>query len=320
MPRLSTPLLGLLALSGVLLTSSVDAAQLQYFQLSKGTAPQAIAPLDDGQLWYATGNGALARFDPKRGEGEQVSLGSGSKPSAVIAGDGGEAWVADRGLNAIVRVDPQRLGAEVVALPPQANDAELDSLAMDDDGALWFTGEHGFYGRLDPHSRQVQVWKTPTGKSADGLAVTPDGQVWFASRDDNSLNEIDPSAGSVTRFEAPTPHSGPQRLAADSIGRLWITQPDSGQLARFDPSDHHWKSWKLPGTQAQPVAIYVDAMDRVWLSDAQSHSLLRFDPQRERFTRLAGDAAATGALQLSGRPGEVWGAETGSDRLLVIRD
>ena len=65
-------------------------------------------------------------------------------------------------------------------------------------------------------------------------------------------------------------------------------------------------------------AVYVDETDRVWLTDFGGHALVRFDPETERFDTYK---LRTGAnvRQLLGRDGEVWGAESGADRLVVAR-
>jgi virginiamycin B lyase len=67
-----------------------------------------------------------------------------------------------------------------------------------------------------------------------------------------------------------------------------------------------------------PYAIYVDERDIVWLSDFGSNALVRFDPRSNRFTSLRLPTAAANVRQLLGRRGEVWGAESGADKLVVI--
>lgn len=262
----------------------------------------------------------LGRLDPQTGQSEQISLGKGSSPHGVIADDNGDAWITDSGLNAIVHVDAQRLGVEVIPLPKEAANANLNTAVFDDDGVLWFTGQNGFYGRLDPNNRDLKVWPAPRGKGPYGIAVTPDGGVWYASLAGNYIGQVDDIADNATTFDAPGNDSGPRRLWADSVGRLWISQWNAGSLARFDPSDNQWKTWKLPGDHPQPYAVYVDAMDQVWLSDFAANALLRFDPQSEKFTAYPSDHEHANVRQLLGRPGEVWGAESGTDRLVVIQD
>ena len=63
----------------------------------------------------------------------------------------------------------------------------------------------------------------------------------------------------------------------------------------------------------------MDGQDIVWLSDFGANAIVRFDPASEAFTvfELPGQNAAV--RQILGRPGEVWGAESGVDKIVVIR-
>ncbi len=63
----------------------------------------------------------------------------------------------------------------------------------------------------------------------------------------------------------------------------------------------------------------VDELDAVWLSDFGTNSILRFDPATETFRAFESTRSSANVWQLLGRPGEVWGAESGVDRLVVIR-
>jgi virginiamycin B lyase len=67
-----------------------------------------------------------------------------------------------------------------------------------------------------------------------------------------------------------------------------------------------------------PYAVYVDARDIVWLSDFGSNALVRFDPRANRFRSLRLPTGAASVRQLLGRRGEVWGAESGADKLVVV--
>jgi virginiamycin B lyase len=105
----------------------------------------------------------------------------------------------------------------------------------------------------------------------------------------------------------------------DSRGRIWVSEFIAGQLGRYDPTTGRWREWKLPGDAPQPYAVYVDDEDAVWLSDFGANSLVRFDPERERFRSFRLRPPAAAVRQLLGLPGEVWGAESGADRLIVAR-
>ena len=65
-------------------------------------------------------------------------------------------------------------------------------------------------------------------------------------------------------------------------------------------------------------AVYVDERDKVWLSDFGANALVRFDPATERFTRVNLPSAGAAVRQILGRRGEIWGAESGTDKLVVV--
>lgn len=68
-----------------------------------------------------------------------------------------------------------------------------------------------------------------------------------------------------------------------------------------------------------PYAVYVDDRDQVWLSDFGANALVRFDAARETFQVFALPSSRANVRQILGRPGEVWGAESGVDKLVVLR-
>ena len=106
---------------------------------------------------------------------------------------------------------------------------------------------------------------------------------------------------------------------SDSKGRLWISEWNAGQVGMYDPAAKSWKEWKLPGEHPQAYAVWVDPDDKVWLSDWGANSIVRFDPATEKFDSFPSDKANADVRQMLGRKGEAWAAESGTDRLRVIR-
>jgi virginiamycin B lyase len=310
-----------LALLAGLAAAPVLAAEVRYYPVPDGTAPHDVAPAPDGTVWYTgQGNGVLGRLDPKTGKVEEVPLGEGSAPHGVIVGPDGGAWVTDGGQNAIVRVDPKSLKVDLFPLPQDAPPANLNTAAFDGRGVLWFTGQNGIYGRLDPGQGRVEVFDAPRGRGPYGIDATPEGEVWYASLAGSHIARIDSASGAAELVEPPTKGQGARRVWSDSNGRLWVSEWNSGQVSRYDPKDRTWKSWRLPGDNPKPYAVYVDEGDRVWLTDFGANAIVGFDPQSERFTAFPSDRPNANVRQLLGRPGEVWGAESGTDRLVVIRE
>jgi virginiamycin B lyase len=111
----------------------------------------------------------------------------------------------------------------------------------------------------------------------------------------------------------------PRRIWSDSKGQLWITEWNAGKLGMYNPVTNEWKEWKLPGQNPQPYAIFVDDKDIVWLSDFGSNAIVRFDPQNEKFDVIPLPSYHANVRQLGGTPGQIWGAESGVDKIMVIR-
>ena len=110
----------------------------------------------------------------------------------------------------------------------------------------------------------------------------------------------------------------PRHASAPSGGRLlWISEWNAGKLGVYNPRTRRWREWRLPGANPQPYAVYVDEADLVWLSDFGANSLVRFDPARQRFESFRLPQQGANVRQLLGRDGHVWGAESGTDRLVV---
>jgi virginiamycin B lyase len=298
--------------------AATSAPRVREYPVPAGSHPHDVAPAPDGTVWYtAQASGELGRLDPATGKTTEVALGDGSAPHGVIVGPDRAAWVTDGGLNAIVRVDPETLAVDRWPLPASAGGANLNTASFDRRGVLWFTGQSGVYGRLDPKTGAMRVFRAPGGVGPYGITTTPKGDVWYASLAGSHIARIAVPTGNATVFRPPTREQGARRIWSDSRGRLWVSEWNAGKVARYDPATRAWREWRLPGA-AQPYAVYVDGADVVWLTDFGRSALVRFDPRTSRFTtiRLRADA---NVRQLLGRPGEVWGAESGTDRLVVVR-
>jgi virginiamycin B lyase len=260
----------------------------------------------------------LGRLDPASGDIDEIPLGSGSRPHGVIVGPDGSPWITDGGLNAIVRVDPVSSDVDVFPLPGGARDANLNTASFDRSGTLWFTGQSGVYGRVTSDG-EVETFNAPRGAGPYGITTTPNGDVYYASLAGNHVAKVDTASGEATVIDPPTPGQGTRRVWSDSRGRIWSSQWNAGQVAVYDPSSGEWTEWRLPGDRPQAYAVYVDEHDLVWLSDFGANALVRFDPATQQFTSYELPSEAGAVRQILGRAGEVWGAESAADKLIVLR-
>jgi virginiamycin B lyase len=165
----------------------------------------------------------------------------------------------------------------------------------------------------------VQIFKAPRGPGPYGITTTPNGDVYYASLAGSYIGHINVTTGAATALDPPTQDQGARRIWSDSHGRLWISEWNSGKLALYDPAADKWQEWRLPGSNPMPYAVYVDNHDIVWLSDFGDNAVLKFDPTKQKFEVFSLPTPNANVRQILGRPGEIWGAESSLDRLVILR-
>lgn len=309
-----------LALAAVALNDA-PAAQVAYYDVPRGAHPHDVAPAPDGTVWYtAQHQGAIGILDPRTGKTIQLPLGPNAAPHGVIVGPDRAAWVTESGQNAIARVDSATRAVKLFPLPQEFPDANLNTATFDRKGILWFTGQSGVYGRVDPATGKVEAWKAPKGAGPYGITTTPNGEVWYASLAGDHIAKIDTVSGDALMVQPPKNGVGPRRIWSDSKGLLWVSFWHTGEVGRYDPINKTWKVWALSNSGTGCYAVYVDDKDKVWLSDFSANAVVRFDPANEQFEVFKSNRGGAAVRQLLGRPGEIWGAESGTDRLVVVRE
>jgi virginiamycin B lyase len=219
-----------------------------------GSRPHDVAPAADGRsVWYtAQGSGQLGLLDPATGTSRLIPLGDGSAPHGVIVGPDGAPWITDGGLNAIVRVDPRTEKVDRYPLPPGRDSANLNTAAFRG-GVLWFTGQAGVLGRLDPKAGRVEVFDAPRGPGPYGITTTPNGQLFYASLAGSHIGRIDHRTGAAEVLEPPTRDQGARRVWSDSRGRIWVSEWNTGQLGRYDPPTAAGASGSYPAPTRWPT-------------------------------------------------------------------
>jgi len=278
-------------LTAILAGCTIAAAdsRVTYFSVTASSGPHDVAPAPDGSVYYsAQRKGYLGRLDPKTGKGENIPIGSGSRPHGVIIAPDGAAWITDGGRNANVRYDPKTKKFDYFPLPPQSW-ANLNTGVFDHDGIYWFTGQNGVHGYVNPSTGKHESWTSPR-RGTYGVTVTPANEVWYVALACDHFGKIDKTTGNVTIVEPHRKGAGPRRIWTDSNGLLWVSFWHAGEVDVYDPAAKTWKTWRLPGNPgAGCYSVYVDERDKA------------------------------NVRQMLGRPGEAWGAESGTDRLVLVR-
>src|SRR5207247_5976 len=177
------------------------------------------------------------------------------------------------------------------------------------DGGVWFTAQAaGYLGWLDPATGDIRQIALGPRSAPHGVIVGPDGAPWVTDGGLNAIVRVDPVTQEVKLFPLPAdrPNANLNTAVFDKDGRtLWFTG-QNGVFGRLD-------------TQSGAMAVFVDDADVVWVTEWDANALVRFDPARETFVVRAHPAPNANVRQLLGRHGEVWGAMSGQDKLVVAR-
>jgi virginiamycin B lyase len=175
--------------------------------------------------------------------------------------------------------------------------------------------------QINTSTGQIKIFDAPKGSGPYGIKTkTPNGTVYFALLAGSYIARINSIKNdSAIVIEPPTADQGARRVWSDSQGKIWISEWNAGQLGMYNASNNKWKEWKLPGENPMPYAVYLDQKDMVWLTDFGSNAFVRFDPTNETFTVIKMPTPDANVRQILGVPVEIWGAESGADKIILIK-
>jgi streptogramin lyase len=176
-----------------------------------------------GGVWISSyEHGLVLRLDRRSGRVTRAYK-VGGNPSGLALLDG-RLWVAFGRGTALGRVD-LRTGA--VTRIPLGHRAPGFLTAID--GVLWTSTADGYALRVDAQTRRVTGAFAVPGTPAE-VASGPDGLIWVAEKEHNTLTRIDPRANRIVDV---TP-AGPGALSVvAAAGDIWVTSYAGNDVWRF---------------------------------------------------------------------------------------
>lgn len=187
-----------------------------------------------------------------------------SDPYGVAFGEG-SVWVADRGVDSVLQVNPARNRvATRISVP-----GSPARLAVGD-GAVWVTQESAdSVARIDIASRAV-VATIPLGGLATGEPALGAGSVWALDGTHRQVVRIDPATNSeVARIDIGG--TGPVAGVLFAYGSVWASSDTDAQVVRIDPATNAVASRVLLRRDTHRVRIPMDpqALGRgaIWVAN-----------------------------------------------------
>ena len=246
----------------------------------------------------------------------------GKFPWSAVPDKKGNVWIPYNGpVNKIARLDPKT--GKLDDFPVSSPDVlRIHSAVPAADGTVWFSEQFkNKIGRLDPETKQVTEYESPSAGSTHTIRVDSKGMVWSTG---NPLNRFDPETHKFTPFHAddgsfygitidkddnvwagglrddgklyrvnskgelkswvPPTKGEPRRVQVTSDGSVWFGEYFSGKIAHFDPKTETFKEYQLPGARPSPYALGVDKNDKIWYASYYMDQLGCLDPKTGNVT------------------------------------
>jgi len=106
------------------------------------------------------------------------------------------------------------------------------------DGNLWFTELGSEIGVLTPSGSFVAQYSVlapgSQNQGAAGIALGPDGRVYYTGRTSNTVGWIVPS-GHAGSYRIPSARSLPSTITVGPDGNLWFTEDAANRVACLAP-------------------------------------------------------------------------------------
>jgi streptogramin lyase len=179
-----------------------------------------------GSMWVSAYEvGTVARLDLRTGRVLRVYR-VGGNPSG-LARFGDALWISfGRSGRALGRLDPASGAITRIPIGHDAPGALVRAF-----GSLWTTTADGYAVRVDPVAARVVAAVAVPGTPA-GIAAAPDGTLWVAEKERDTVTRIDPAANRVLDVT----HGG--RCAFSVVvaaGDVWISSFAGSDVWRFRP-------------------------------------------------------------------------------------
>jgi streptogramin lyase len=188
----------------------------------------------DGNLWFTEQAGKIGMINPITHAIEEFATPTpNSYPEDITAGPDGNLWFTEGDANKIGEINPATHA--IAEFPVPTASAGLTGITAGPDGNLWFTEQGGSkqagkIGEINQATHAVTEFPIPTSNkktSPDpyGITTGPDGNLWFADRNNDSIGVVALNPASSTHLVVTQPP--PASVTAGSPFGLAVQAEDS---------------------------------------------------------------------------------------------
>lgn len=184
------------------------------------------------------------------------------------------------------------------------------------DGLLWVTLQDK--AQLATVSTTGAVALRPVADLAadampTGIALGPDGRLWFAEFAGNAISTVNLEGADRKRYALPHAASGPLMITNGPDGNLWFTQSRGDRIGKIAPNGAITE-FPLP-TGSQPTWITTGPDKNLWFTVPGVNAIARITPAGAVTTFALPITDSKPYAIVPGADGNLWFTETGSNRI-----
>jgi virginiamycin B lyase len=234
-------------------------------------------------------------------------------PTAVAVGRDDTVWFTIGFADAVGMIRD----GKIQRLPKSRKNVEPVGLAVDADGAAWFTDPtEVLISRILP-SGEIKTFPLGTPIARLGrLAVAPDGAVWFAESTGYGFTRL--KDGVLTRNVPKSVRGGPYGVAVDAKGTVWGTLQGGNQLIRIAPGQEI-AEYEIPTPGSSPSDVAVDGSGNVWFVEFRGNKIGKFGDGKFSEYNVPGDWSGLSGIAVAA-DGSVWFGLLRSHAIGRLRD
>jgi virginiamycin B lyase len=204
---------------------------------------------------------------------------------------------------------------------PSARDKDVLGITVAADGSAWAAEANGPIARIDGTGKVSEFAPAVPGMPT-GIAVGPDGQVWFS----------DAALGKITRFDLVSSFSdtvlgnvpgaysrvdpaAPTQMALGPDQTVWILQLSPGRVGRISGDGSISYYWLPTGPASAPTDLAFGRDGALWVAEAGVNRIARMALDGTVREYAIPSPAAEPRAIAAGPDGAMWFTEFGKDRI-----
>jgi virginiamycin B lyase len=180
----------------------------------------------EGILWFTVQEGNfVGRLVPQNGRITLKKVPTpNSRPYGIAVNSKGIPFFCEFGTNKLASINPSTMEITEYLLPEGARPRRLAITSSD---MIYYSDfARGHLGWMDPYRREIKEWPSPGGAGARpyGIAITPDGAVWYSESgvNPNTIVRFDPGTKAFATWPIPSGGGVVRHIVATLEGDLYI--------------------------------------------------------------------------------------------------